>query len=96
MTNYDVRVRLREEIRRKVKKIIIRPEKTGNGKRPSFMAVFVNGTETWVSVSPVARGKNAAEQNRNPDAQVISFNAPGDGLDLLVSDPKIRRNPDGE
>lgn len=94
--NYEVRVRLREEIRRKVKTIVIRPEKTGNGKRPSFMVVFVNGTSTWVSVSPVARGKNAVEQNRNPDARVISFNAPGDGVNPLDNTPQIERNPDGE
>lgn len=94
--NYDVRVRLREEIQRKIKKIMIRPEKTGNGKRPSFMVIFINGTSTWVSVSPVARGKNAAEQNRNPDAQVISFQAPGEGVDPLLHNQGIERNPDGE
>lgn len=91
--NYDVRVRLREEIRRKVKKIVISPQKTGNGKRPAFLVIFVNGFSTWVSVSPVARGKKAAERNRDPEASVVSFNPPGDGIDPFNHHPDIEREP---
>jgi len=86
----DVRLRLREEIRRKVKSITIHPEPAGSKRRPSFVVTFVNGCTTWVRTSPVAIGTKATLLNRDPDVLGIRFQPPGDApspLDGMVTNP---------
>lgn len=95
--NHDLRLRLREEIRRKVKTITIYPEPAGNKKKPSFVVTFVNGCTTWVRTSPVAIGSKASLLNRDPKVIGVRFQPQGDApspLDGMVIDPEDRGGGD--
>ncbi|MBN8710286.1 MAG: hypothetical protein BGO12_21345 [Verrucomicrobia bacterium 61-8] len=95
--NRDVRLRLREEIRRKVKTITIYPERAGSKKNPSFMVEFVNGCTTWVRTSPVAIGTKATSLNSDPKVVGVRFQPSGDApspLDGMIIDPEDRGDED--
>ena len=91
--SHETRLLLREEIRRKVKRITIYPEPAGSARKPSFMVEFVNGYTTWVRTSPVAIGAKATQRNEKPEVIGIRFQpsdeAP-DPLEDLNFDPEER------
>lgn len=80
------RLALQSEIRRRVKKISLRTEKTHRNKIAKIAIYFVNGAATWVVSNPNIRGGN--------EAKAVEFEAPGQGRHTLHKAPVIERDPD--
>lgn len=79
------RLALQTEIRRRVKEISLRVEKTAQGKRAKIMISFANGAATWVVTQPVSRGRIPAK--------AIEFAIPGKGISPLDERYKTERDP---
>lgn len=80
------RLALQAEIRRRVKEISLRVEKTAQGKRAKIMISFANGAATWVVTQPVSRG--------HVPAKAVEFAIPGTGVSPLDERYKTERDPD--
>ncbi|MDD5198186.1 MAG: recombinase family protein [Terrimicrobiaceae bacterium] len=82
------RLALQSEIRRRVKEISVRTEKTRQGKRAKIAIFFVNGAATWVTTKVIVRGRASS--------QAIEFEVPGRGLHPFDDTSGIEREPDGQ
>ncbi len=80
------RLALQSEIRRRVKEISIRTEKTPKSKIAKMAIFFVNGAATWVVAQAASRERVPAKAN--------DFEAPGTGLSPFHGVTGLDRNPD--
>ncbi|MDD5198225.1 MAG: recombinase family protein [Terrimicrobiaceae bacterium] len=80
------RLALQSEVRRRIKEISIRTEKTRQGKIAKIAIYFVNGAATWVITSPIVRG--------SIPSKAVEFEAPGKGRHTLDEAPDMERDPD--
>jgi len=80
------RLAMQAEIRRRVKEISLRVEKTAEGKRAKIMICFANGAGTWLVTQPASRG--------HVPAKAVEYEVPGKGISPLDERYKIDRDPD--
>lgn len=80
------RLALQSEIRRRIKEISIRTEKTPKGKIAKMAIFFVNGAATWIVTQPLSRW--------HTPSKAVEFEAPGTGHNPLHGEDGFERDPD--